>query len=285
MTFDRYSWEQTLMGASAKPTSKLVGFVLASHANNETGKCWPSQPTLLAETSLTRNTLRAGVEELVTLGLLTAAVSRGRGNSTTYFLTNVKGSTTHPITKRVNDSPFKSETPSAKGSKSEIKGSMVDIKGSTIDPQLLITTKELLSADAVDEKPEVEEEPLTIKSITQTYIEVLDAWIESGEYTSTQPFRMILDTAEENSELIKSLTASGKGLESIRGSIVAHAWGHFFDGIPCPFGRLNSSKKILGPDWAKWLISAMTFATTKEINGDLAAYVITTATNKKAETK
>jgi DNA-binding MarR family transcriptional regulator len=68
-------------------TAKLVLWVLASHFNNETGQCYPSQTTIAAKLGKTRETVCRAMSELKKIGLIKSTGSAG--NNKTYFFTTI----------------------------------------------------------------------------------------------------------------------------------------------------------------------------------------------------
>jgi hypothetical protein len=61
------------------PNARLVLIHLATFADNDTGVCWPSVPTLMGCTGLADRTVRRAVNELEAMGVI--SVVRGRGQA------------------------------------------------------------------------------------------------------------------------------------------------------------------------------------------------------------
>jgi hypothetical protein len=67
-----------------KPTARLVAFLLADHHNDSTGLCFPSIPTLAAETGLSERSVIRALEELE--GSNQIRINKSVGKSSKYIL-------------------------------------------------------------------------------------------------------------------------------------------------------------------------------------------------------
>lgn len=85
---------QAAFDSDVPPTERLVLLALADAAN-DTGRCWPSVPTLMKKTGLSERTVQRSLSELESMGW----VSKGlrNGHSTLYVVRNPRQADT-PVT-------------------------------------------------------------------------------------------------------------------------------------------------------------------------------------------
>lgn len=89
--------------SEARPTARLVLFVLASHADRNTDVAYPSVATLGHETGLVRRTVQDCLNELVAAGEIEQVGPRngGRGRTTRYRIAvGAKGASSAPFDPR-----------------------------------------------------------------------------------------------------------------------------------------------------------------------------------------
>lgn len=84
-----FTWRSAIAESALPPTSKLVAFALSLHMNERGESCFPSQPTLARETSLSERAVREHLLSLNQQGWI--ARTKRRGKSDLYVTTTPAG--------------------------------------------------------------------------------------------------------------------------------------------------------------------------------------------------
>lgn len=80
----RYEWERIVRRCRLNPLTKYVGMTLAQYANNDGTNAFPSVAKLARVTCLSERTVRKGLTELRTLGLIRRVVKGGLRGTQAY---------------------------------------------------------------------------------------------------------------------------------------------------------------------------------------------------------
>jgi len=117
------AWTKALRASEHTLRAKVVASSIEDHRNNETGLCYPSLRTLMADTGLSLSSVKRAVRELEEAGWLIRSEGRGRGNHTHYTLV-MQGKVVpiRPSKKGVSTELSTRETGSEKGSERTGKG-------------------------------------------------------------------------------------------------------------------------------------------------------------------
>ena len=79
MSYRAMGWVASLKGFE-HPSDKLLLWQLAYHLNKDSGDCYPSISTLIAETGLSKPTIIAGLQRLCEQGLISRRRTTGKSN-------------------------------------------------------------------------------------------------------------------------------------------------------------------------------------------------------------
>lgn len=75
-----FTWRSAVAESELPPTSKLVAFALSLHMNERGESCFPSQPTLARETSLSERAVREHLLSLLREGWIEREKRPGRSD-------------------------------------------------------------------------------------------------------------------------------------------------------------------------------------------------------------
>jgi hypothetical protein len=73
-----FAWRRAIVASDLSANARLVAFVLSTHMNSTGGSCRPSKETMVAETSLSLNSVKRAIREVERSDFVTVLRHRGR---------------------------------------------------------------------------------------------------------------------------------------------------------------------------------------------------------------